>query len=392
MKFDDAEYHFLNFATDLPQEAGGTHIGMYLAWLALRGMAGETLVDYVADLRARTRTGCDVLFDGCDGKFTEDEVDADGAAFTKAYYEAHFRSDFERTFAGDFTRTGHATDDFCSIADTWENFDRIAPVLDRRLRHWRGDAPPMPGVDVVLRQALDAFGPFLSAVGFVHDPREQARMLDAGPGRAERLFAAGFPGGRHWFAVIVKEAEAGARTLSLIVVSCLHAVAEAVRDHGLPDYFPEPSPDDPLPYTALLRMEAWMHGDADLEAGADDEWLVAFHDADEIAPKLQRLAARLDATIRPLLRRMETPQGLDAVRCTRPLTASILYTDPFNRLTLSTAEVAGNPRLLELCNELEDLATQPDARGPRMFLPNLLAHIDRVRQRGLAGRGNGATE
>ena len=61
-------------------------------------------------------------------------------------------------------------------------------------------------------------------------------------------------------------------------------------------------------------------------------------------------------------------QGLDAVRCTRPLSESILYTEPFNRFVLSTAEAAGNPRILELCDELE-------APGSRMFHPNLMAHV-----------------
>lgn len=72
------------------------------------------------------------------------------------------------------------------------------------------------------------------------------------------------------------------------------------------------------------------------------------------------------------------------MRCTRPLSESILYTEPFNRFVLSTAEAAGNPRILELCDELEALGSDPQAPGSRMFHPNLMAHVRLVRQRNSA--------
>jgi len=45
MKYDDAEFCFLNFETELANEAGGTHTGMYLAWAAQRGLLGESFAD-----------------------------------------------------------------------------------------------------------------------------------------------------------------------------------------------------------------------------------------------------------------------------------------------------------------------------------------------------------
>jgi hypothetical protein len=88
MKYDDAEFYFLNFETDLPQKAGGTHIGFYLAWLLLKGHADDELADSVEVLRTRRATGCDVLFDRCDGKLIDDDLDEEGNGFTAAYYEA----------------------------------------------------------------------------------------------------------------------------------------------------------------------------------------------------------------------------------------------------------------------------------------------------------------
>ena len=48
MKYDDAETCFLNFETELENEAGGTHAGMYLAWAALNGLLAEGFdrIDY----------------------------------------------------------------------------------------------------------------------------------------------------------------------------------------------------------------------------------------------------------------------------------------------------------------------------------------------------------
>lgn len=68
-KYDDAEYCFLNFETDLENEAGGTHIGMYLAWAAHRKLLGE--LHYEPDnaeplnqLLTRQITGCTYFFLG----------------------------------------------------------------------------------------------------------------------------------------------------------------------------------------------------------------------------------------------------------------------------------------------------------------------------------------
>lgn len=149
MKYDDAEYSFLNFETELANEAGGTHTGMYLAWAALRGLLGESFEDggalrELARLREREITGSALYFSQCDGKLTEDDLSEDGNAFTAWYYERQFVADYEREFRKDMPDTGHATDDFCSVPDTWANFDRIAPMLDERFREWQASpgAPP----------------------------------------------------------------------------------------------------------------------------------------------------------------------------------------------------------------------------------------------------------
>ncbi len=146
MKYDDAEYLFLNFETERDNDDAGTHIGMYLAWAILRGLGGEHFsapeaASHIQRLKAREITGAEVLWDRCDGKLTDDDFNAVGNAFTAAYYEKFFTRDYERVFQRDFVDTGHAVDDLCSVPDTWANFERMAHVLDQRFAQWQKSRP-----------------------------------------------------------------------------------------------------------------------------------------------------------------------------------------------------------------------------------------------------------
>ena len=145
MKYDDAEYCFLNFESDLPNEAGGTHTGMYLAWAASRGLLGDGFGEAVlAPLKARAITGSQLYFDQCDGKLTDDDFSDEGNAFTASYYEQRFVADYRRVFHADLPNGGESTDDFCSLPDTWDHYDRLAPVLDERYAQWRQSQSRVP--------------------------------------------------------------------------------------------------------------------------------------------------------------------------------------------------------------------------------------------------------
>lgn len=167
MKYDDAEHCFLNFGTDrLPNEAGGTHVGMYLAWAASKGLLGSGFDTRVlAPLKAREVTGPELLFDRCDGKLCAADFNEIGNAFTASYYNASFAGDYQRVFTDQIPNGGASTDDFCSVPDTWDNFDCLAPMLDERFAHWQqGQAalatpaparPPLP-VDEDPAKAVEA--------------------------------------------------------------------------------------------------------------------------------------------------------------------------------------------------------------------------------------------
>jgi hypothetical protein len=136
MAYDRADWHYGgNYPSDLPPENGGTHIGMFLAWAAGAGLIGELHVQESADelrkLREREITGCQFLFTVCDEKFWEEDLNAEGNAFAQDYYASDEYFDDYSKILGDRCETLY------HVEDSWENFDRLRPLLDQRLDNWR---------------------------------------------------------------------------------------------------------------------------------------------------------------------------------------------------------------------------------------------------------------
>jgi hypothetical protein len=142
MTYDDARWHRGDdFPADLAPEAAATHAGMFLGWALLAGLGGDYHVVESAEdferLRARKLTPGQYFLAVCDGKFTDDDLSREGNAFAQAYYQqegATFFSDYREYLAKGLPSEYH-------VADSWVNFDKLRPVLDRRLANWRRGRP-----------------------------------------------------------------------------------------------------------------------------------------------------------------------------------------------------------------------------------------------------------
>lgn len=133
MKYDDAEYFFLNFETDeLENEAGATHIGMFMAWMILHEMvsddARQTNAEALAKVKAREMTGAEYVIDMQDCKLFDDDLNDLGNEFAASYYESGYYADYAEAMGVD----NDTADDFCRVEDTWANYAKIARVLDQR--------------------------------------------------------------------------------------------------------------------------------------------------------------------------------------------------------------------------------------------------------------------
>jgi hypothetical protein len=139
VKYDDASWHYgaENFPKELPQSAGAIHTGMFVAWAMLSGFAGEQHIDesqeLIKRLEGRTITPAEFFLEACDGKFTDEDMNEEGNAFTAAYFDfetGSYLGDYEEVLAAEVPT-------LYDVPDTWESYDRLKPVLDRRLSEWR---------------------------------------------------------------------------------------------------------------------------------------------------------------------------------------------------------------------------------------------------------------
>ena len=138
MVYDDATWHHGDdFPRDLPPEAAATHSGLFLAWALFTGLGGDhhrvDSPDELEHLRARKLTPGTYFLVVCDGKFTHEDLNAEGNAFTRAYCQqegATFFAEYREYLAKGLPSDYH-------VADNWSSFDKLTPVLDRRLANWR---------------------------------------------------------------------------------------------------------------------------------------------------------------------------------------------------------------------------------------------------------------
>jgi hypothetical protein len=77
-------------------------------------------------------TGRDFLAVASSSKFGEDDLNEEGNAFAREYYEASGRyfDDYNAVVANGLPSCYH-------VEDSWTVYDRIAEIIDRRYAEWK---------------------------------------------------------------------------------------------------------------------------------------------------------------------------------------------------------------------------------------------------------------
>ncbi len=140
MKYDDASWHYGgDFPKNLNDEAGATHIGMFVAWCFLNGLAGELYIDEFPDelesLSKREQTPGQWFIQNCDEKFTDQDLSDTGNSFAQFYYEAEdapYFAIYEETLGQDVSN-------FYAVPDSWESYDKLASRIEEDFHSWRGN-------------------------------------------------------------------------------------------------------------------------------------------------------------------------------------------------------------------------------------------------------------
>ncbi|WP_412468735.1 hypothetical protein [Pedobacter sp. KLB.chiD] len=140
MSYDriDWHYHGEGFPPNAGPEQGGTHIGMFLAWIIDNDLIGqlykELSMDSIHKVRSREITGRDFLIEECDGKFYDEIVNEDGNEFIKYYYDVE-----DSIYFGDYVDVFDYYEGIYDVENSWENYDKIKPVIDMRYQEWKNN-------------------------------------------------------------------------------------------------------------------------------------------------------------------------------------------------------------------------------------------------------------
>ncbi|KFN48246.1 hypothetical protein [Arenimonas composti] len=333
--------------------------GFYLAWLILKNHAGERTAAFEDALRARSRSGRQVLNEDLGGVLDDDCFDGDGNLFTATYYADLFLADVRRAFAGDDKDADGA------VADRWENHDRLAAMLDQRWKQWEaghpfaplmappsrsaptlelsleplddaapsegrasfavGAAPPAgepreiltastqallhgvpPLPDILVDKVRQALSRFLGFDGFAADAA--ARPLESTVLYALPLTAE-FPGGRHWLELLsVDDRPSGARPgwgVSLRLRSRPDKAIAADAAVNAPGWQREADPEQPDQELFRLPLEQWWSEPEALARTGDGTAYVPVNHPNDLDAALENLRTQVQSKLRPSMRAFE---------------------------------------------------------------------------------------
>jgi hypothetical protein len=365
---DDAEQYFLNFENDTPNEVGGTHIGLFLGWAMIRGLASAEMATRLPALLSRQVTGRDLLFEHCDGKLMASDLSARGSEFAESYYGATYLHDYVRMFGVN----EESFDELGKVPDDWTTQESVVRRLDRRYSEWRM-SQGMPSAQVLHDALLASAAPVLEAAGFVLEPSanfgpeaRRSTFVNAAAWQTPRVMIYGVACAEQYYGV-------GIETTFNLPGLYDRAVAESQIDN--------PNPQWSMAEQSTMRLsmssiaEGWQ-GPTNLRSHFPSLWI--FEEA-ELGPAVGFLAQRLRDFALPTLARVTSVRSLCDALDTRPLTASPFFKGWTGYSLPLMFEMCGHPSLLAVVAEMSSFwAQQPlDVWGR----PEMRAFLARVRER-----------
>lgn len=139
MAYDRIDWHSENdFPRNLPSENGGTHIGIFLAWIINNNLIGllhlEHSMESIEKVKNRQITGRDFFIKECDSKFWTEDLNEEGIEFANFYYSnendyGQYIDDYAEVF-DEYTTLYH-------VEDNWRNYDLINPLITKKYTEWR---------------------------------------------------------------------------------------------------------------------------------------------------------------------------------------------------------------------------------------------------------------
>ncbi|QDP85235.1 hypothetical protein FNJ88_06560 [Chryseobacterium sp. SNU WT5] len=139
MTYDRIDWHSSgdNFPRSLEFKNGGTHIGMFITWTIQNNLIGELHLqdskESLEKVKNRKITGRDFLIKECDSKFWDEDLNEEGNKFAKYYYANQEYGDYIL----DYEKAFNNYNNLYQVDDTWSNYDKIKPIIDKRYKEWK---------------------------------------------------------------------------------------------------------------------------------------------------------------------------------------------------------------------------------------------------------------
>ncbi|MNK08447.1 hypothetical protein D3C87_263850 [compost metagenome] len=139
MAYDRIDWHSgNNFPRKLPSENGGTHIGIFLAWIINNDLIGVLHLEHSAELiekvKKRQITGRDFFIKECDSKFWTEDLNEEGIEFANFYYS---NEDNYGQYIDDYAEVFNDYETLYYVEDNWSNYDLINPVITKKYKGWK---------------------------------------------------------------------------------------------------------------------------------------------------------------------------------------------------------------------------------------------------------------
>ncbi|QEE49067.1 hypothetical protein FUA48_05570 [Flavobacterium alkalisoli] len=139
MTYDRIDWHSgNNFPKQLPFENGGTHIGIFLAWIIINDMIGvihvEDLNGLLTKVKSRSITGRAFLIEECDAKFWSEDLNDEGREFANYYYADR---DGYGKYVDDYSEIFSVYETLYHVEDNWKNYDLMESMISKRYAEWK---------------------------------------------------------------------------------------------------------------------------------------------------------------------------------------------------------------------------------------------------------------
>lgn len=323
-------------------------------------------------MRRGETTGLDLLFDHCDGKLWDGDLNDEGNAFAADAYDRWCMEDF---IAAMNCKAESSADEIFAVEITPQRHDRVLCQWDRRYSDWLRQFG-LPDKDALLARLLVAIQPVAEDAGF---PR--VAHSACGSHQVSATFECAAAWGYRRFevaAVDIPQSFYGVRVR-------LHVhhdhVYDVICDEKRLDQGVGPSLQACADISFASLAEGWdgpLHDYLMQDCGF---WI--FRDA-QIEALASWLAGRLRTFALPTLRDLDGIDALALAYGTKPMSASPIHEprDPYPALL--SAEMARHPRLGQMLVETETAIRAARSTGLTWDQESALGLIERIRVRSRA--------